>query len=372
MRERAFPKEPEMHDRSRLVGEPAYVFDSHSGWSHIVKYRQIVEQRLMNYPEAEVAHLLSRFDVKDDSVYEAALFELFLHDLLRSVTDQIEIEGLIPDSEKHADFALRLGGYGEIHVEALSLRFALNSSAENLKLVNQYIGDILSSDFSICLGAVHGELSNTPPRRPVDNWTQRVLQAFSWEDADRRVRGNPERLIPIEPLVLDECQIDAWLLVRPPNQRTQQSCLGMPAMSANTFRYDTRVADTRTKIEKKIEKKIGEKIEEKIEEKKRASTSTPFVLAVNVNNRMRPYEEKELEVLYGNADNGTGGVWRTSDGRPRETYTRCAAIWFFHQVDPLYPKGRHNALHLNSFVNHDERMAILAKAAEARGVSPPT
>ena len=360
MRERAFPEEPEMHDRSRLVGERAYAFDSHSGRSHIVEYRRIVEQRLLNYPEAKVAHLLSRFDVKNDRVYEAALFELFLHDLLRSVTDQIEIEGLIPDSKKHADFALRLGSYGEIHVEALSLSFALNSSAENLKLVEQYIGDILSSDFSICLGAVHGELSNTPPRRPVDNWTQRVLQAFSWEDADCRVRDNPERLIPIEPLVLDECRIDAWLLVRPPDQRTQQSCLGMPAMSANTFRNDTRVADTRTKIE------------EKIEEKKRASTSTPFVLAVNVNNRMRPYEEKELEVLYGNADNGTGGVWRTSDGRPRETYTRCAAIWFFHQVDLSYPQGRRNALHLHPDINHDERMAILAKAAEARGASPPT
>lgn len=357
MRPRAFPDEPEMHHRSRLVGERAYVFDSHSGLPHIVEYRQLVEQRLLNYPEAEAANLLSRFDVKDDSIYESASFELFLHDLLRSVTDQIEIEGLIPDSDKQADFVLRLGGYGEIHVEALSLPFALNTSDENLELVNQYVGGILSSDFSIYLSAVQGEFSHTPPRQPVDDWTQRALQAFSWEQADRRVRDNPGRLIPIEPLVLDECQIEASLLVRPPDERTEQSCLGMPATSANIFGYDTRVADTQKKIEKKIKAK------------KQAMTSTPFVLTVNVNNRMRPYEKKELEVLYGNGDNG---VWRTSDGHPRESYTRCAAIWFFHQVDPLYPRGRRNALYLNPDIDHDERMAILAKAAETRGAPPPT
>ncbi len=360
MRERAFPEEPEMHERGIVSSESTYKYYSHSGHPEVVEYRRLTEEWLSHYPEEHLREFLRRFQGNDSQVHEAAFFELFLHNLLRSVTDQIEIEGLIPDSGKHADFVLRLGDYGEIHVEALSLLWPLDSSGENLKRVNQYVSNILSSDFSIWFGDVQGELSHTPPRKPVEDWTRRVLQAFSWEEADRLVRGNPERLISIEPLVLNECQIDARLLVRPPDARTPQSCLGMPATSANIFGYDTRVADTQ------------EKIKTKIKTKKQAVTSTPFVLAVNVNNRMRPYEEKELEVLYGNADNGTGGVWRTSDGRPRETYTRCAAIWFFHQVDLSYPQGRRNALHLHPDINHDERMVILAKAAEARGASPPT
>ena len=360
MRERAFPEEPEMHERGIVSSESTYKYYSHSGHPEVVEYRRLTEEWLSRYPEEHLRDFLRRFQGNDSQVHEAAFFELFLHERLRVLCDEVEVESEIVDSGKRADFGLHLDGYGEIHIEALSLPWSLDSSDENLKRVNQYVSNIQSSDFSIWFGDVRGELSHTPPRKPVDDWTRRVLQTFSREEADRRVRGNPERLISIEPLVLDECQIDASLLVRPPDERTEQSCLGMPATSANIFGYDTRVADTQ------------EKIKAKIKAKKQASTSTPFVLAINVNNRMRPYEEKELEVLYGNADKGTGGVWRTSDGRPRETYTRCAAIWFFHQVDLSYPQGRRNALHLHPDINHDERMVILAKAAEARGVSPPT
>lgn len=352
MHARAFPDEPEMHDRGQKVGESAYVFDSHSGWPHIVEFRQTADQWLSNYPADHANDLLSRFQSKQDDQYTAAVFELSLHERLLGVDGRIKIEGLIPDSGKAADFALHIDGLGSIDVEAFSPPSTMDQSSENLKLVNQYVGTEKSSDFSIWLVAVHGELVDTPRRRTVTKWARRVLNQQSWEEADRRVQGNPVRRLPAEPLILGDCRIDAELLVRPPEFRKPQSCLGMPAAPAGSFRDDRRHSV------------LVERITAKIKAKKRELTSTPFVLAVNIHSFTSFYESDERRILHGCRDVGLNGIWTFADGRERSEHLRCSAIWFFHRVDEDHPAGRRNALCLNPFVKHDGRMAVLAEVAD--------
>ena len=341
-----------MHYRSRRVGERAYTFDSHSRLEHIVKHRQCVEHWLLNYPEEHVGNLLSRFHAKDDSSYEAAVFELFLHDQLYTVADRLEVEGLISDSGKHADFVLHLNGHGAIDVEAMSLPWDMDLSSKNVKLVNQYVGEMKSSDFSIWFDQAQIALIDTPKRRIVQDWVNRVLGAHSWDEADRLVEADPERFLAIEPLILGGCRINAQLLVRLPEMRSLQSCLGMAATSTEGWHYDTRIAVTRNKILAKIKAK------------KRKRTSTPFILAVNINSFTFFNEEHERKILYGSREHQEDGVWAFADGRPRKEYSRCSAVWFFDRVGPLHSHGRRNAFYRNRFIDQDAGMATLAKVAE--------
>lgn len=378
MRERAFPEEPEMHERRIAIGESTYRYYSHSGLPKLVEYRHLTEEWLSRYPEEHLRGFLRRFQGKDSQAHESAFFELFLHEHLRVLCDKIEVEGAIADSGKCADFVLHYADGSAVAVEALSLEPIEHVKAPNVRRVNAWIKELRSADFMICLSKSKGQLTSAPKKREVQGWVKRVLSEHSWEEADRLVGFTNDRRIPVEPLKLDGWSTQAKLWVNEPDKRTERECLAVPAGGTVGYYEVPQVA--------------RERIEKKIRAKKAEQSSIPFVLAVNVNDQMLDLGEEELEILHGFkprilfrtavgggppvdpdpqsvfSPDGTKGVWSTPDNKAQ--YDRCDAIWFFHQVGIVHPRGRRSALYLNPFVSHDFRMMALHHFATA-GVALP-
>ena len=375
MRERAFPEEPEMHERwrERASGESTYRYFSHSGRPEVVEYRRLTEEWLSHYPEEHLRKFLRRFQGNDSQVHEAAFFELFLHERLRVLCDKIEVEGAIGDSGKCADFVLHYADGSAVAVEALSLEPIERAEDPNVELVNEWIRQLRSADFMIWLGESEGQLTSAPKKREVQGWARDVLSQYSWEEAYNFAQRTGNRLIPVKPLELDGWVTQAELWVNPPNERIKRECLGV--FAGQGFGYYDLPATVR------------ERIRDKIKRKKVSRGSTPFILAVNINDRMLHPADEELEVLHGFkhrirfriatgggppvdpdpqsvfSPDGTEGVWSTPDNKAQ--YDRCAAIWFFHQVGIVHPRGRRSALYLNPFVSHGYRMKAFSHSVPA-------
>ena len=372
MRELAFPDEPEMHTRRIAIGESHYKYYSHSGRDEVVDYRRLAEVWLSEYPEDHLRDFLRQFRGKDAQNHASAFFELFLHERLRVLCDELKVERVIPDSGKQADFLLHYSDGSALAVEALSME-TVESIDENVNLVNEWVRQLTSRDFKIWFGASDGHLSATPRKRPVQNWGRRVLSKYNWAQADEAVRATGQRLIPVEPLQLGDWVVQANLWVNLPEERTERECLTIHA--------------GRTAGSNEVPTILRQRITKKIKAKKSQRGSTPFILAVNVNDHMFDPGEEELEILHGFkphvrfttvrndgkpaelnlrgvfAPDGTEGVWSTSDNKPQ--YSRCSAIWFFHHVGVVCPRGTRQKLYLNPFVSHDFRTLALHHFATA-------
>ena len=364
-----------MHDHSREAGESAYVFYMHSGWPDVVKFRQLVERWLLNYPDDDLDRLLSRFQArkaKEDEQYHAAVFELFLHEYLRGFTDRIEIESAIPGSDKRADFGLHFADGSRLLVEALSVQPTLRAPSPNLDQVMGYVAEMESTGFSLCFGPVATDLPGTLKRTHVQAWARRIVERCDWYNANAHAEITGNRLIPVKPLRWDDWSIDARLYVKLPDEQLDGPLLERGRVVAWS-------GDEADLIRHKVRKKISEKTPD--------SNDTPFILAVNIENHLLQPTDQELEILYGfkprirfttevldgqvvggdaqkmYSAKGTKGVWSTSDNEAQ--YRRCGAIWFFHQVGVVHPRGSRRALSLNPFVSHEFRMLMLHAYATA-------
>lgn len=373
MGERAFPSEPQMHERDIRPGETAYDFYTHSGLEHIIAYRKHVERWLANYPLQHQPALLRRLQSKKSDAHESAFFELFLHEYLRKLCDHVEVEGELPDSNKRADYVLHFEDGSAVAVEALSIQRKMGLVNENVRRVNEYIQEVKSSDFFIWLRESQGSLKQTPSKKEVQNWTRRVLTQLSWEKANEHAQHSGDRLIPVEPLKLKGWRVAADIYVKDVDDRTDREYSHITVEPGVTY-YE-------------VPRAVRDKVLSKIRAKKSTPTTIPFVLAVNVTDRMWKPSEEELEVLYGykhrpqitrieRADgtkhyrsqglfspDGTEGVWSTVQNKAQ--YGRCSAVWFFHQVDAARPRGTRQALYLNPHTDHGLRLQFLQHYATA-------
>ena len=371
MREQAFPTEPQMHERP---GESHYDYYSHSGRKEVVRYRALTERWLASYPQEHRAAWLSRFRSKDPGSLDSAFFELFLHEYVHKFCDHVEIEGAIPDSNKRADFVLHFGDGSAVAVEALSLQPTEGVIHENVHRVNEYVRQVKSADFSIWFGESGGVLKQAPPKSVVQQWARRVLGRYRWEDANLAYQQTGEMCFPVDPLRLDGWAVEAEVCLRLAEDREEREALGVLAGGGVMYH--------------KAPITIRERIQKKISAKKASKTAMPFVLAVNIADHLIKVGEEELEVLFGFKHHvqvtptkrgggpidyrgklvfqpdGTEGVWATAGNASQ--YSRCDAIWFFHQVSAAHPTGTRQALYLNPYTKHDFRIQALHHYSIAR------
>lgn len=367
-----------MHERRIRIGESHYDYYSHSGREGIVRYRDLTERWLVNYPQEHRTAWLKRFRNKKADSHESAFFELFLHEYVHRFCDHVEIEGTIPDSKKQADFVLHFGDGTSLAIEALSLRPTGGIISENIHRVNEYVRQVMSSDFSIWFGESQGRLDQTPPKRVVQSWAERVLARYRWEDAIDVFERTGEMCFPVEPLRLENWIVEAQVCVRPGDNREERECLGVLAGGGGGY-YEAPGA-------------ARKKILSKIRAKKSLQTEVPFFLAVNVADWMMKPGEEELEILHGFkhkvhitpvkrddgtidypgqglfSPDGTEGVWSTADNESK--YGRCSAMWFFHRVHAAHPTGTRQAMYLNPYTDHDFRTLTMLHYSTA-GVGMP-
>ncbi|MYD17180.1 MAG: hypothetical protein F4W99_12015 [Chloroflexi bacterium] len=322
---------------------------------------------LDNYPQDHRANCISRLQSKKSDSHESAFFELFLHEYLHRFTDRIEIEGPIPYSDKRADFVLHFGDGNPLAVEALSIQPTEGVVHENVHRVNEYVRQVKSADFSIWFGEHSGALKDAPPKQVVQQWANRALVRYRWEDAVRLYHQTGDLCLPVEPLRLGGWVIEAKVCVRIDEDRVERECLGVFA-GRQTGYYG-------------VPMHVRDKVLSKVRTKKSAPSSVPFVLAVNITDWMMKPGEEELEVLHGFkhrvqispvrlpdgtmdysgqghfSPDGTEGVWSTAQNESQ--YRRCSAVWFFHQVGVVHPTGSRQAMYLNPYTKHSFRTHVL-------------
>lgn len=368
-----FPDEPRKHDRLRNFDESIYTYCRESERKQAARYRSLANEWFERYPEEYRSAFRRRFCGDRNEQHNAAFFELFLYDLFSRFCEQITVEAAIPNSNKRADFGLRFVGGAEIMVEAMSVQPTLWLPQPNVEAIKDYIREMRSRDFAICLGFEKGELTTTLSGRRVHDWARGILDAHNWHDAHASVEGADSRFIRVEPLRWGNWEIEASLYVKPPEERIEDSllhALGGFVIGA----YD-------------LPQRIRGKIEKKIRAKGVTRGEVPLMLAVNINDRMFEPGREELEILHGYkptiqiplpaalgqparkgaktllSSAGREGVWSSKDDQSR--YSHCNAIWFFHEVWMAYPRGRRHAMYLNPFINHDYKMLFLHHFATA-------
>ena len=273
---------------------------------------------------------------------------------------------------------MHFGDGGALAVEALSLQPTEGVVHENVSRVNEYVRQLKSADFSIWFGESVGVLKQAPPKRVVQKWAKQVLAQYRWEDANRLFQQTGELCLPVEPLRLDGWEIKAKVCLWPEDNREERHALGV--LAGGGVMYHTAPLSIRERIQKKLSAK------------KASKTAVPFVLAVNIADHLAKVGEEELEILFGfkphvqisatKGENGTmdysgdlvfkpdgtEGVWAAADNASQ--YSRCDAIWFFHQVNAAHPTGTRQALYLNPYTEHEFRTRALDIFATA-GVGVP-
>ena len=368
-----FPDEPRKHDRLRNFDESTYTYCRESAREQAATYRSLANEWFERYPEEHRSAFRSRFCGDRNDQHNAAFFELFLYDLFSRFCEQVTVEAAMPNSDKRADFGLRFADGAEIMVEAMSVQSTFWAPQPNVEAIKEYIREMRSSDFAICLDFEKGKLTTTLSRQRVQGWARGILDAHNWDAAHASVEGADSRLITVEPLRWGDWEIKASLYVNPPDERTERTLLS-PLGFFKSGAYDWP-------------QRIRSKIEEKIRAKDVKRGEAPFILAVNINDRLFEPGREELEILHGYkptiwipspvahdqparegvkaslSSTSREGVWSTKDDRSR--YSHCNAIWFFHEVWMAYPRGRRHAMYLNPFIQHDYKMLFLHHFATA-------
>lgn len=368
-----FPDEPRTHDRFRNVNESIYTYCRQSASEQAATYRGFANEWFEHYPEEHRSAFRGRFCGSRNDQHNAAFFELFLYDLFSRFCEQITIETAMPDSDKRADFGLRFADDTEIMVEAMSIQPTLGVSKPNVETIRKHIREMRSSDFAIRLGFESGELTTTLSKRRVQRWVHNTLGAHKWHDTHVSLEGTGSRFIAVEPLREGGWEIEASLYVNSPDERIERTLLH-PLGGFEGGPYD-------------LPQRIRSKIVKKIRVKNVAQDEAPLILAVNISDRMFYPGREELEILHGYkptiqipspaahdwsdregarasfSSAGREGVWSTKDDQSQ--YSRCDAIWFFHEVWMAYPRGRRHAMYLHPFIEHDHKMLFLHHFATA-------
>ncbi|MCC7292604.1 MAG: hypothetical protein IT449_11145 [Phycisphaerales bacterium] len=83
-------------------GETPFQYLSRSERAHAVLARETLNRLWKDFPPASKQHLYARLTAKDESAFEAAVFELYVHEVFRSLGFDIEVnpqidQGLTPD-----------------------------------------------------------------------------------------------------------------------------------------------------------------------------------------------------------------------------------------------------------------------------------
>jgi hypothetical protein len=117
------------------------------------------------YPREAQLELRSRITSGDDQQFEAAFFELYLHELFRSMGYAVEVHPTGGGSRRRPDFLLRADGVPEVYVEAAVSRSisATDRAAEaRMNAVYDAINSLPSPDFFIWLNS-RGSPASPPP-----------------------------------------------------------------------------------------------------------------------------------------------------------------------------------------------------------------
>ncbi len=142
---------------------------------YMAKCRTILQEWFDPYPTEEHRRFLGRFrDGRRDEQHRSAVFELFLHEVLRRRGYGIEVEPTMPNGEPtHPDFKAYQDAHPRFYLEARHKLPPDVELSDRFPLVFESLDRVYSTDFHVSLD-VDGRCATQPPhgkwRRAVEGW----------------------------------------------------------------------------------------------------------------------------------------------------------------------------------------------------------
>lgn len=102
-----YDADPKEHNESN------YSFLDRSSWEESKKIRDFLNASIKNYPDSEIEELISRVKSGDDRHFNSAIFELILHQALRSLGCKLEHHPQLSNGSKSRPDFLVESPHGE-------------------------------------------------------------------------------------------------------------------------------------------------------------------------------------------------------------------------------------------------------------------
>ncbi len=176
----------------RRYSESAYNFLNRSSMSETEAVRGLVDDWAVRFPPSTVDDLVNRLRSSNDGEHRAALFELFLHELLIKLGCRVEIHPTVPGRRTSPDFRVQ-GPNGEsCYVEARIVNDQLQDP-EGVERRRNRILDILNGDISpdFWLSLEEHNIPSTDPRTSaINTQISTWLRTLNWREERRRMESD--------------------------------------------------------------------------------------------------------------------------------------------------------------------------------------
>lgn len=305
-------------------GEPDFDYLNRSANEPICRVRAVLEDWFSRYPESAQSELRQRFRSSNEYNHSSAFFELWLHELLRSLGCTLEVHPPLAETTRKVDFLVKSPHGNNFYLEAIQGTGESDEEAKSRARLNTLydsLNYLFSPDFFINL-----EISGTPrspvPGKDIRRRLEREISMLNPHLIDRFLEMRRLDLIPRWRFDHDGLRITCYPTPKPAELR---GLAGVRTLATRTF---GGIIDSEGPIRDAV---IGKA-------KRYGVLDLPFVIAINTTDHFIS-ERDVLGALYGSVSgwhepeilNDSRGVWG-SDKNPK--WTRVSAVLVTMKLRP--------------------------------------
>lgn len=285
--------------------EPHFPYLNRTGRVDLARVRALIEDWFGRYPRAHQAELRARLRSSNNETFDGAFFELYLHELLRRLSYELDVHpALGPDGRARPDFLARRGGEDRFYLEGRVARDESASKTAAQARVNEAyeaLNRIESPDFFLSLEDHGSPATPVPKRFRVE--VERFLRAQDYSRCVQLFRDGGFGALPV-----GRFEHHGWKVTYSPIPR-KESARGEPGLRpiAVTGPAEVSRLDNVTALRTAVQRKAG----------KYGRLDLPLVVAVNVlGKRLSHYwiVEALLGSEYGTVRDGVATTARLPDG----------------------------------------------------------
>jgi hypothetical protein len=184
--------------RMKGYNEPEFAYLNQSARPSVIALRALLEEWFQYFPADSQLDLCSRFRSADDNQHASAFFELYMHELLRSLGYDVVAHPILPGVSTHPDFLARHENgcqfYLEVTVAGIPSK-AEQGADSRIAQVYDALNQMDSPDFFLHL-SVQGAPSTPPPGARLRSDLTKWLRTLKVSEIDRAGRVGEFHAVP--------------------------------------------------------------------------------------------------------------------------------------------------------------------------------
>ncbi len=202
--------------------EGTYSFLCRSAWEASAQARALLEDWFHHYPEAEQPELRRRFE----SDFDAAFFELAVHELLRRLGAVVEVHPEMPDVSTRPDYLAEFPGTTGVFVEVVvATDEPATEAAEKARQGQLWeeINKVPSPNFFLQISTYEVLTNRQPSGRRIRSFLERELKKYDADQVTDDYELAGSRALPTLRYEDPQVHIDFTLIPKKPVGRKKRS-----------------------------------------------------------------------------------------------------------------------------------------------------